>query len=88
MLLWSAVIGAFASAGLAVAVSTSAPMWTMFIAMAGMGAYTGASNPASESLFADSVQTGSRYGATHISPAFPTLSSFCKHRSNAFMSSP
>lgn len=59
VLLWSAVIGALASAGLAAAVSTRAPLWTMCIAMAGMGAYTGASNPASESLFADSVQTGS-----------------------------
>lgn len=58
VLLLSAIIGALASAALAFAEVTGAALWTMAVAMAGLGAYTGASNPASESLFADSVQTG------------------------------
>ena len=60
MLIGSAVIGAVASAVLAVAAFVGAPLWMVYLSMALMGAYSGASNPATESLFADSVQTGAR----------------------------
>mmetsp|Transcript_10910 Transcript_10910/g.32698 ORF Transcript_10910/g.32698 Transcript_10910/m.32698 type:complete len:477 (-) Transcript_10910:470-1900(-) len=58
VLVTAAVLGAVASAVLAVATFVGAPLWMLYLSMGLMGAYSGANNPATESLFADSVIAG------------------------------
>ncbi len=62
VLVGAAVVGAVACAVLAAATFLGAPLWMLYLSMALMGAYSGTNNPATESLFADSVVAGARWG--------------------------
>ena len=60
MLRNAAAVGAAAGAALAAVLILRLPVWTVFTAMAGLGAYRGLYNPPLESIFADSIVTGQR----------------------------
>ena len=60
MLRFAAAIGAAAGAALAAVLVLRLPVWAVFTAMAGLGAYRGLYNPPLESIFADSIVTGER----------------------------
>lgn len=56
----AATIGLVAGLTLAASMYFQGSVWHFFLAMALMGTYRGFNNPAVESIFADSVQTGKR----------------------------
>jgi hypothetical protein len=60
MLRFAAAVGAAAGAALAAVLVLRLPVWAVFTAMAGLGAYRGLYNPPLESIFADSIVTGQR----------------------------
>ena len=60
MLRVSAVLGALAGASLLAAVYLQLPMPYFYLALSLMGLYRGFSNPPLESIYADSVPTGTR----------------------------
>ena len=60
MLRVAAAIGAIGGATLAAVLVFRLPIWAVFAAMAGLGAYRGIYNPPLESIFADSIVTGQR----------------------------
>ena len=64
MLRVAAGVGATAGAALAAVLVLRLPVWAVFVAMAGLGAYRGLYNPPLESIFADSIVTGQRLAPT------------------------
>ena len=66
MLRVSAVFGAAAGASLLAAVYLQLPMPYFYLALSFMGLYRGFSNPPLESIYADSVPTGTRYGVINF----------------------
>ncbi len=56
----AAAIGLVAGLTLAAGLYSEGPIWHFVLAMGLMGMYRGFNNPAVESIFADSVQTGKR----------------------------
>ena len=60
MLKCSAAVGLLAALCLLVTVVADLPVSAYYVALGACGAYKGISNPPLESIFADSVPTGSR----------------------------
>jgi MFS family permease len=56
----AAAIGLVAGLTLAAGLYFEGPIWHFVLAMGLMGSYRGFNNPAVESIFADSIQTGKR----------------------------
>jgi MFS family permease len=48
------------------------PLWTLFVSLALLGSYRGLNNPPVESIFADSVPTGHRWGCLCSFPSLHT----------------
>lgn len=62
----AAAIGLAAGLTLAAGLFLEGPVWLFVLAMALVGTYKGFNNPAVESIFADSVQTGKRYAVPQV----------------------